>query len=330
MTEGPTVSVIVPIFNGARYIDGCVGFLKAQTFGDFETLLCVDVGSTDGSLEKAREAAASMPNCRVVEQTDGMHLAGARNVGIRNAAGRFVWFCDVDDAPSPELLKECVRVQKETSACMVCFNAMNVGPDGVVKERRGKRYQVLTMTRNEALTLWLPMKIPVTAWSKMVRADILTGDGGLLFRDSMAEDISFTYNAISRCDRIAVYLRPLYAYRMTRGSITRSSENMDRRGRDEIAAYEGVDAIDMDPGVREKVLFNNAYIKMRSSGHMGKEAFLEYARGDEFRELYEKHLKGTFEGWGFYHFPRVYYSGIRFFLNHIYKRRGSTYMKTKI
>lgn len=330
MAEGPTVSVIVPVFNGARYIDGCIGFLKAQTFGDFETILCVDVNSTDGSLEKAGEAAASLPNCRVVEQTDGMHLAGARNIGIRNASGRFVWFCDVDDAPSPELLEECLRIQKETSACMVCFNAMNVGPHGVVKERRRKKYQTVTMTRDEALVSWFPMKVPVTAWSKLVSRDLLTADGGLFFRDTMAEDISFTYEAISRCDRIAVYLRPLYAYRMTCGSITRSSENMDRRGRDEIAAYGGVDVMEMGSEIRGKVLCNNAYIKMRSSGHMSREAFLEFAKSDEFGDLYERYLKGHFEGWGFYHFPRVYYSGIRFYLKHIYKRNGSTYMRTKI
>lgn len=330
MTEVPTVSVVVPVFNGARYIDGCIGFLKAQTFGDFEILLCVDVNSTDGSLEKARGAAALLSNCRVIEQTDGMHLAGARNVGIRNAHGRFVWFCDVDDAPSPELLEECMRIQRETSACMVCFNAMNVSPDGVVRERHGKKYPVLTMTRDEALVSWLPMKIPVTAWSKVVSRDLLTADGGMFFRDTMAEDISFTYAAISRCDRIAVYLRPLYAYRMTRGSITRSRENMDRRGRDEIEAYDGVDAMDMGPEVREEVLRNTAYIKMRSSGHMGREAFLEFARSDDFKELYKKYLKGHFEGWGFYHFPRVYYSGIRFYLKHVYKRHGSTYMRTRI
>ena len=113
-------------------------------------------------------------------------------------------------------------------------------------------------------------------------------------------------------------------------AITRTKENMDRRGRDEIAAYNGVDSMKMDPEVREKVLRNNAYIKMRSSGHMGKEAFLEFAKGPEFKDLYDRYLKGHFEGWGFYHFPRVYYAGIRFYLKYLYKRNGSTYMRTKL
>ncbi len=327
--DRPTVSVIVPIFNGARYIDDCVGFLKAQTFRDFETLLCVDVKSTDGSLEKAREAAPSLPRCRVVEQTDDMHLAGARNVGLRNATGKFIWFYDVDDAPVPELLEECVRVQTENRACMVCFNAMNVGPDGVVREKRGREYPVLNMTCGEAFSSWVPMKIPVTAWSKFVSREVLL-DNGLFFEDTMAEDISFTYGIIQCCDRISVYPRPLYGYRQTRGSITRTKDNMDRRGRDEIAAYNGVDSMKIDPEVREKVLRNNAYIKMRASGHMGKEAFLEFAKGPEFKDLYDRYLKGHFEGWGFYHFPRVYYAGIRFYLKYLYKRNGSTYMRTKL
>ncbi len=328
MSGTPTVSVIVPIYNGAEYIGGCVDFLKAQTFRDFETLLCVDVGSTDGSLEKAEEAASGFPGCRVVEQTDGMHLAGARNAGLRNASGRFIWFCDVDDAPAPDLLEECVRIQRERGSCMVCFNAVNVGPRGTVKKSR-RTYDVIDMDRAEAMESWVPMRIPVTAWSKFISRETAVGNG-LFFMDSMAEDVVYTYELLRYCGRISVYLRPLYAYRQTYGSITRSEENMDRRGRDEIAAYSGVDAADMSPDVREKVLRNSAVFAMRSSGHMGRKAFLAFAKGPEFAEIYGKHLKGTFEGWVFRHFPRSYYVALRFYLRFLYKRDGSTYMRTKI
>ena len=55
----PAVSVIIPMYNVRPYIEDCLLSLKRQTFGDFEAL-CVDDGSTDGTLEAARKAEQEM------------------------------------------------------------------------------------------------------------------------------------------------------------------------------------------------------------------------------------------------------------------------------
>jgi glycosyltransferase involved in cell wall biosynthesis len=323
----PKVSVIVPIRNGAEFAAGCMADLKAQTFRDFEALVCVDSASDDGSEEAVRKAIGDDPRFRVLILGEDTHLAGNRNLGLDSASGEFVWLCDVDDSFVPDLLEECVRLQERDSSDLVIFNAVNVGPGERVPEKfLGKEFPAYRLSSAECMKGMQPAAIPVTAWSKFARRSVIE-ERGIRFRDSLAEDVDFTYRLLEACRTVTVDLRPLYAYRRNAGTLTTNSSHADIRGKDEVAAYGLADGIEMDPRVREDVLRHNAYMKMRSAGHMEKGPFVEYVRSPEFKELREKYLRG-FEGWGCYHFPGVYHWGIRFYLKHFYKRRGKTYMRT--
>ena len=89
----PTVSVIVPAYNAARFIEGAIDSVLAQSYTDFE-LLIVNDGSTDDTL--ARCERYSDPRIRIVKQ-DNRGLAGARNSGVREACGEYLAFLDADD-----------------------------------------------------------------------------------------------------------------------------------------------------------------------------------------------------------------------------------------
>lgn len=93
--ERPAVSVIVPIYNSASTLRRCLESLVAQSFKDFELIL-VDDGSTDGSLRICREYADADPRIKVFSQANG-GVSAARNLGLSNASGDYVAFCDSDD-----------------------------------------------------------------------------------------------------------------------------------------------------------------------------------------------------------------------------------------
>lgn len=89
----PKVSVIMPAYNVAEFIEGAIESVLAQSFTDFE-LLIVNDGSTDATLrccERYRDA-----RIRIVSQ-ENRGLAGARNSGIREARGKYLAFLDADD-----------------------------------------------------------------------------------------------------------------------------------------------------------------------------------------------------------------------------------------
>lgn len=127
----PGVSVIVPIYNGIRYIDQCAEFIKAQRFDDLELILSVDGRSDDGTVERARQLSGTDPRMKVIILENG-NLAANRNIGLAQATGELVWFCDVDDAPSPDFIPVMRDLVLDNDADFAVCAYINTGPDGVV------------------------------------------------------------------------------------------------------------------------------------------------------------------------------------------------------
>jgi glycosyltransferase involved in cell wall biosynthesis len=100
----PAVSVIVPCYNGGRFLDDLCASLAAQTFRDFETII-IDDGSTEEAT--LRKLASLEPGIRVVPQQN-RRLPGARNAGFGQARGEFVLPLDCDDRLAPSFLAETV------------------------------------------------------------------------------------------------------------------------------------------------------------------------------------------------------------------------------
>ena len=319
------VSVVVPIRNGAPFLEDCIGFLKAQTYPNYELILVVDDRSYDETVEMSKHLLEDFDKSTLIVQDKGLKLSGNRNIGLDAAHGDAVWFVDVDDAPAPDFIKDMYGLLKETDSDFVCCNFVNVGVKGVVKEKRNAVYHHKVMNREEAFISRRLDEFPVSAWSKLFKRSFLI-DNDLYFQESYAEDIVYTYRCIEKCTRMCIYNRPLYAYRQTPDSICRAKGNLDLRGTDEIKSYEAADLICADD---PEALKRNAIMKIRSSGHMSYHAFMEFAKSQKNRESYEKYLKGTFEGWWHLHLSSLYWLAIRFYVAAVYKRNGSMAMTKK-
>ena len=91
----PLVSVIVPVYNVYPYLRDCVQSVQAQSYQNWELLL-VDDGSTDGSGELCDELAAEDGRIRVFHKPNGGQ-SDARNVGLKQAQGKYFYLLDSDD-----------------------------------------------------------------------------------------------------------------------------------------------------------------------------------------------------------------------------------------
>jgi glycosyltransferase involved in cell wall biosynthesis len=129
----PEVSVIVPLYNKAAYIDRCLDAILGQSFGDFE-LIVVNDGSTDGG-ERAVERRTD-PRVRLVSQANAGPGA-ARNRGARLAGSPLLAFLDGDDAWDTDYLRESVEKMKSLPDEVVSLTwGMTIYPRGESTARR--------------------------------------------------------------------------------------------------------------------------------------------------------------------------------------------------
>ena len=106
--NAPYFSIIVPMYNAARYIKICIDSILNQTFQDFEVIIIDDV-STDDSYNICRELYGDNKKVRLLRHEKNQGQGPARNTGIKNARGKYIGFVDNDDAIIPTALEKIYK-----------------------------------------------------------------------------------------------------------------------------------------------------------------------------------------------------------------------------
>lgn len=114
------VSVILPVYNGEKYIKKCMESLIGQTLKEVE-IICVDDGSVDGTLEALKEYE-NLDNVTVITQ-ENAGAGAARNKGMSYAKGEYLSFLDADDIFEKDMLEVAYNKAVEDKADMVVFNS---------------------------------------------------------------------------------------------------------------------------------------------------------------------------------------------------------------
>lgn len=90
------ISVIIPAYNGEKYLSRAVNSILSQKYAEKIEIIIVDDGSKDNTLQIANEFAKHNPQVVVIHQ-ENKGEGGARNTGLENAHGKYLGFCDCDD-----------------------------------------------------------------------------------------------------------------------------------------------------------------------------------------------------------------------------------------
>lgn len=226
-----SVSIIVPCYNVAPYVDACMDSLVRQTLRDIE-IICVNDGSTDGTPVLLHAWEERDSRVRVIDRENG-GLSVARNTGMELASGEYIGFVDPDDyvehSMYARLLEEARRHDAEITGCG--YTGFSDG-DGMVLEEwcwtpvAGVEENVKSSSFH-LNALW--MRTDVVVWNKLYRKDFLNRHH-LRFETSFraAEDDVFCLMLLPHATRVAVIPDRLYWYRRQReGSI---SSSWDERG----------------------------------------------------------------------------------------------------
>lgn len=114
------VSVILPVYNGEKYLCRCINSLIKQSYPNIEIIILND-GSTDSSLKIINKYAKKDKRIRVVEKKNS-GVSDTRNLGIKKSTGKYICFCDCDDIYSKDYIQVMYNCIKKQNVAVVKCN----------------------------------------------------------------------------------------------------------------------------------------------------------------------------------------------------------------
>lgn len=185
----PLVSLVIPAYNAARFLDATLGSVTAQTLKDFECIV-VDDASTDDTQRIIRRWQTQDRRIRLIRQRANSGVSAARNAGLRSARGKLVAFLDADDLLMPASLALRWQSWRKASA--------EADPENAERRLAGTYCASVAISASaESPPAAAPASLspagfattagacPFNANQPMIRADVLREMGG--FNETMAQ-----------------------------------------------------------------------------------------------------------------------------------------------
>lgn len=210
----PVVSIVVPIYNGEKFIENCIKNIQCQTYHELELIL-VDDGSTDNTAKICDSYAESDGKIKVIHQSN-KGLSAARNAGTKIASGEYLVYFDVDDDITSTLIEDNVSLAIKHNADVVMYNFWYYNVD--TKEKKENRIGESFVGDSEEffnnyLIKALNHEVFNAPWNKLYKISFLR-DNSLEFYEEypIYEDIIFGTRMFQFADRIVVNDRMYYIY----------------------------------------------------------------------------------------------------------------------
>lgn len=174
--------MIIPVYNGAAYIESCVSSVLTQTYPNLHCLLIND-GSTDNSAALLDRLANAHPDrIRVIHQ-ENAGVATTRNRGIQLADGDYLMFADNDDFMEPDYVAHMVQILEEQQADMVVSGFHRTGEDGSIQ-----------FTHRLTQDPWSKYRA-VAPWGRIMRRDFVLKHALAFGEFKVGEDSYFSVSA---------------------------------------------------------------------------------------------------------------------------------------
>lgn len=204
------VSVIVPVFNVEAYLGECLESIVKQTLKDIE-IVCVNDGSTDGSVEILNEYAQKDSRIKVINKQNSGY-GDSMNKGIEAATGEYIGIVEADDFADPGMFENLYNIAKENDCDIVKSDWFNFWTRDNIKEKNGRVNDfngaiINALQHPEILTL------QPTLWSAIYKRDLIKNNGinFLTTPGASYQDTSFSFKVLALAKKIK-FINNAYLY----------------------------------------------------------------------------------------------------------------------
>ena len=225
----PKISVIIPVYNVEKFLKRCLDSVLAQTFQDFE-VICVNDGSTDKSGEILESYAFRDNRIRIFTQ-DNQGASVARNNGLKNIHGDYIFFLDSDDVIHYQAFEILTKLLEDNNVDMVSFDQLDCKEADVLIKKLDKTpidFESLETYYSELPVFLGTHKgkyiIHFTATSKFFRKGLLKNIS--FIPQNRFEDLAYSFGLLSKNPRTLVLKKVLYYYIINENGVFHTSSNL--------------------------------------------------------------------------------------------------------
>ncbi|MBP5340923.1 MAG: glycosyltransferase [Bacteroidales bacterium] len=245
------VSVILPVYGVADYIEACTRSLLAQTLDEVEFLFVDDHGPDDSIaiLQRTIEGHPRAGQFRVLTPEHNLGAGMARNFGIPKAKGEYISFIDPDDTVEPDMLEVLYNKAQSLDSDICCCYMQKCFPDGSTGDLLINPHVAEGTLTHDSRAFVLTHYVSLFASMIYRREMVMAND--IRFPEDRAADDSFFVSCVWMKARSVAYIdRPLYHYLIRPGSVTTTLQSDKYRKR--LAVFGKLMAYAKEHGVYEE------------------------------------------------------------------------------
>lgn len=211
--DNAKISVIIPVYNTEKYLHKSLNSVLSQTFNDLE-IICINDGSTDGSLDILKEFAAKDKRIQIIDKTNSGYGASV-NLGIKEAQGDYITIFEPDDILDKHIYEILYKKSVETGCPVVKCNFYNMWEG----KNLCKPSKLFSKCAKEEISKTCENLKLFTAhssvWAGIYKKSFLT-ENNIKFLETPGasfQDMSFTFKVFACLEKIALVDKPLIYYR---------------------------------------------------------------------------------------------------------------------
>ena len=258
------ISVIVPVYNVEPYLNRCIESIVSQTYNNIEIIL-VDDGATDNSGIMCNEWQTKDERIKVIHKANG-GLSDARNIGIKNASGKYITCIDSDDSVDLDMIEYLYYLLKKYNCRMsLCSHRILFEKSNKVMSLGNGKEEVLNA--DECIKkMCYQDSVDTSAWGKLYEKDIFDDieyPVGKLF-----EDIGTTYKTFIKSGNVACGYKDKYTYYVRANSIVTGSFNIKKLDLLEMTDSMARDVVRLFPSLDRATLCRRLYARFSTLNQM--------------------------------------------------------------
>lgn len=222
------VSIIVPIYNGEKYLNRCIDSLLNQSYKNNEYIFVND-GSTDNTLNILNKYAEKDKRIIIIDK-ENTGVSDSRNKGMKRATGDYVCFCDCDDMYEENYVETMLNLAIDEDVSLVKCNFKVINKNGQVIDSGKNYFSAEKLNHEKIINNIIPYclggEIPCFTYLLMIKKDVLT----VKFPTDIAmmEDVVFYINLLLNTKSMYVTDKALYTIMFNEEGATNNVKNYKR------------------------------------------------------------------------------------------------------